>query len=375
MKRRSSIRLAFLLLFGGAAFISQAASIEEARTQYHAGNLAPALAQTQTLLKANPESISALFLKAQIESENLQIDRAIGTYKKLIALDASHLQAYNNLAALYAQQGKLVLASETLEQAIRTDPVYTTIHANLRAIYMDMSKKHYRQALKLKPEKTTTQIASIDLSDNTDQILSEEVHVVPQSIQAAINTTTISNTVTSKRRALPTIETNEPVAIAETGQQKPVSKQAKKQNAVAAAAPAKVVTKPASVAKPKSKPKPKPKVEAKKDPALEVKKSLLAWANAWSNRDVKRYVGTYQSTYAPKGKTHKDWVAGRGWNFKNKKYIKVSLSTIHIKATGNRYRATFKQLYESDTYKDEVNKEILFRLQKGQWKIEKETTL
>jgi len=356
-------------LFGGAIFISQAASIEEARTQYHAGNLAPALAQTRVLLKADPGSISALFLKAQIESEKQQIDQAIETYKTLILLDASHLQAYNNLAALYAQQGKLVLASETLEQAIRTDPVYTTIHANLRAIYMDMSKKHYRQALKLKPEQSTTQIASIDLSDNTDQILSEEVHAVPQSIQAAINTTTVSNTVTSKRRALPTIEINEPVAIVEKKQNKRISTQPKKQAVAPAPAPIKVVTKPVPVAKPKSK------AEPKKDPTLEVKKSLLAWANAWSNRDVKRYVSAYQQNYAPKGKTHKDWVAGRGWNFKNKKYIKVSLSTIRIEAKSNRYRATLKQRYESDTYKDEVNKEILFRLENGQWKIEKEATL
>ncbi len=375
MLRRYSIRLAILLLLGGAIFISQAASIEEAHTQYHAGNLAPALAQTRVLLKADPKSTSALFLKAQIESENQQIDEAIKTYKTLIALDASHLQAYNNLAALYAQQGKLVLASETLEQAIRTDPVYTTIHANLRAIYMDMSKKHYRQALKLKPEQSTTQIASIDLSNNTDQILSEEVHAVPQSIQAAINTTTVSNTVTSKRRALPTIETNEPVAIVEKNQNKPISTQPKKQAVAPAPTPIEVVTKPVPVAKPKSKPKPKPKAEPKKDPALEVKKSLLAWANAWSNRDVKRYVSAYQKNYAPKGKTHKDWVAGRGWNFKNKKYIKVSLSTIRIEAKSNRYRATLKQRYESDTYKDEVNKEILFRLENGQWKIEKESTL
>jgi murein L,D-transpeptidase YafK len=129
-----------------------------------------------------------------------------------------------------------------------------------------------------------------------------------------------------------------------------------------------------AAAKPEPDAKPAAKVTPKIDPVLEVKKSLLSWANAWSNRDVKRYTASYKKNYAPAGKTHKDWVAGRGWNFKNKKYIKVSLSEIRIAPDNNRYQATFKQRYESNTYKDVVNKEIIFMRQNGQWKIAKETT-
>jgi hypothetical protein len=393
MQRTSRISLALLLVFGGAIFISQAASIQEARVQYHAGKLDPALEQTNVLLKTNPDSISALFLKAQIQSENRQLDQAIATYKTLIVLDPEHLQAYNNLAALYAQQGKLELASETLEQAILTDPVYTTIHTNLRAIYMDMSKKHYRQALKLKPEGSSTQIASIDLSDNTDQILSEEVQVVPQSIQAAINTTIVRNSVTSNRTSRAS-ESIEPILVAKNPQKVEAEPSSKAKNTAVVTAPAKPTKTPELVAstnivgsadtaktsvaqatvKPVSDAKPVPKVAPKADPAHEVKKSLLSWANAWSNRDVKRYTASYKKNYAPAGKTHKDWVAGRRWNFKNKKYIKVSLSGIRIKADNKRYRATFKQRYESNTYKDVVNKEIIFVRQNGQWKIAKEMT-
>jgi len=399
MQRTSRISLALLLVFGGAIFISQAASIQEARIQFHAGKLEPALEQTNALLKTNPGSISALFLKAQIQSENKQLDKAIESYKTLIALDPGHLQAYNNLAALYAQQGKLAMASDTLEQAILTDPVYTTIHTNLRAIYMDMSKMHYRQALKLKPEGASTQIASIDLSDNTDQILSEEVQVVPHSIQAAINTTIVRNTVTSNRTSQAS-EPIEPVLQAKKPQKVAAEPSSKTQSTAVITATEKLPKTPivsktpevvtsvseagsdttkASAAQAVAKPEPEAKLAAKVtptkvDPLFEVKKSLLSWANAWSNRDVKRYTASYKNNYAPAGKTHKDWVAGRGWNFKNKKYIKVSLSGIRITADNNRYRATFKQRYESNTYKDVVNKEIIFMHQNGQWKIAKETT-
>jgi len=378
MPRISRFRLTLLLALGGAIFVSQAATIQEARIQFHAGKLKPALKEANTLLQANPESIPALFLKAQIQSETQQVDQAIATYRRLISLDTNHLQAYNNLAALYAQQGKLVLASETLEQAIRTDPVYTTIHTNLRAIYMDMSKKHYRQALKLKPEGNTTQIASIDLGTGTDQILSEEIQVVPQSIQAAINTTVASKTVVAK--ASPKIieppkadkKAPEPAKTIEKAPEPPKKK-------VVASAPAKTTDKPKTVAAAKPRPvvepktEPKPEPVPKKDPAHEVKKSLLSWANAWSNRDAKRYVNAYVKNYTTAGKTHKDWAAGRRWNFKNKKYIKVSLSDVHIKKDGKRYRARFKQRYESNSYQDVVNKQIIFVRQSGQWRIARES--
>ena len=55
-------------------------------------------------------------------------------------------------ARLQYHTGKLSLASETLELAILTDPVYTTIHTNLPAIYQDISKNHYRQALNLESD-------------------------------------------------------------------------------------------------------------------------------------------------------------------------------------------------------------------------------
>lgn len=410
MQRLLRLKLAFLLIFFSVLSMAQAASIEDARNLYHAGKLKSALADTNELLKADPESVSALFLKAQIQSESRAVEKAIDTYTRLIELQPSHLQAYNNLAALYAQQGKLELASKTLEQAIQTDPVFTTIYANLRAIYTDISKQHYRKALKLKAEKPKTQYASIDISDGTEQILSEEVLAVPLSIQAAINTTVANNTVvkksTSRPLAAPSVapapptpdpvvaskpkpvaappKTPAPVVASKSTAQAVVSPEPVRVVSAETKVPGKLEKKPEKevekkpVAKAREKlaekPKESPETDAKIDPEREVKVALLAWANAWSNRHTKQYVAAYVNTYATPGKNNKQWAASRRWNFKNKKYIKVTLSNIRIQRDGKRYRVKFMQQYESDNYQDMVNKELLFVKQDERWRISREIT-
>jgi tetratricopeptide (TPR) repeat protein len=387
------IRLLAIILFISIQSVSQAASIESARTKFQAGQFKSAMSETNTLLKANSRNSSVLFLRAQIQSESQQVDSAIQSYRQLIDLDPSHLQAYNNLAALYAQKGELKLASETLEQAIKTDPVFTTIYTNLRTIYMDLSQKYYRQALKLKPENTLSQIATIDVDNGVDQILSEEVQVVPQSIQEAINTTVATGpTDSSKTRTtrLPKdIKTAATTPVIPVPMNQPASatlpvlapkpKTKTKTNVVPKPKPVAnvvVAPKPSPSPKPKTRPKPKAKPEVVPvkvaDHASQVRKALLSWANAWSNRDAAKYVKAYVGTYTTQGKSHEDWIAGRRWNFKNKKYIQVTLSNISVKADGRTYRASFRQKYDSNTYKDAVNKQLIFVLKGGRWLISKE---
>lgn len=374
MQRNSRIKIALILLISSIGYTVQAASLQEARSLYHAGKLTAALEQTNSLLESRPDNVPALFLRAQIYSVNQRITAAIDTYKKLLLLSPGHLQAYNNLAALYAQQGQLEMAAETLEKAIRTDPVFTTIHTNLRAIYMDMSQKHYRQALKLKTEDSPTQIAAIDINEGVDQILNQEIEVVPQSIQDAINTSVVTSPVHSSKKpaeaARPTVPQKAPAKKAVAAKPAEAPEVVKKPAKAAATKPVTEVT----TAPVQAEPKPAVAKPQKADPAHEVKKALLAWANAWSNRDAKKYVSAYLNDYATPGKTNKDWAAGRRWNFKNKKYIKVALSDIRIRAVGDQYRANFTQKYESDTYRDVVSKELVFVQQAGRWKIAEEGT-
>lgn len=370
MRHISFLKLSCVLLYTGIISVAQAADLGSARSQYQAGQLKQALAETNRIIQSQPDSIDALFLKAQIQSDTSDMDAAIDSYKAVIAIDPGHMESYNNLAALYAQQGKLELASEALENAIKTDPVFATVYANLRAIYIEMSKKHYRQALKLKPEQRRTQIAAIDIGGNSEQILDQEILLVPESIQAAVNTTVTAKIEKPKPAAKPeprpTPKTPE-VKTAGEQKQKPKGKIVKKPEP-------KPEAKKVAVAEPKKAPS-KASKQAPVNPAIEVKKALLSWANAWSNRDADKYIKAYKKGYTPKGKTAKDWAAGRRWNFKTKKYIKVTLSNIKITSKGKNFRAKFKQSYESNTYKDVVNKELIFIKQAGRWKISKENSL
>lgn len=369
MQRLSLLKLSCVLLYTGMISIAQAADIGTARSQYQSGQLQQALVETNRIIQSQPGSVDALFLKAQIESDASNTGAAIDSYKAVIAIDPGHMESYNNLAALYAQQGKLELASEALENAINTDPVFSTVYANLRAIYIEMSKKHYRQALKLKPAQRRTQIAAIDIGGNNAQILDQEILLVPESIQAAVNTTVtakiekpkpVSQSVPAAKVVTPPKAIEKPKAKVAGNQQKPNEKVAKK--------PKSESKKVAAVVAPK-------KVQSKANPTIDVKKALLSWANAWSNRNADMYVKAYRIGYAPTGKTAKDWAAGRRWNFKTKKYIKVTLSNIKITPKGNQFKAKFKQSYESNTYKDVVNKELTFINEAGRWKISGEKSL
>jgi hypothetical protein len=102
--------------------------------------------------------------------------------------------------------------------------------------------------------------------------------------------------------------------------------------------------------------------------------ALLSWAKAWSERDAKRYISSYQQEYAPAGKQHTAWAAERQLNFRRKKHINISLSEIHIEQQDKeRYRVSFAQRYESNSYRDNVDKELIFALQNDQWKIVNES--
>lgn len=372
-----------LLIYFGLSIQGHTSPINDARKAYRAGDIQLALNEVSNLLKTEPNNVSALFLKAQLLSDDKQPAAAIKSYQKLIQLAPRHLEAYNNLATLFAQQGKLELASDTLEKAIKTDPIYNTIHTNLRAIYRDRSKKHYRLALKLKPQTSQTQLLAMNTPDGAGNLLKTKDTQGSQPIPVPASTTLIASA------------SSEAVSqVAEKTLTEAARKTAPKTNVapkIETVATAKSISKPkitkTEIAKttliPVTKTNAIPVTTAKANvapggvsgsSAKEIKRALLAWANAWSNRNPTQYVNAYESNYATLGKTNEDWVAGRRWNFKTKKFIKIEISDILIKRDGNRYRAIFQQAYESDTFQDTVGKELIFVRQGGRWKIALERT-
>ncbi len=317
--------------------VSGGATLSMAKSLYSKGEIAPALTEIKGLLVAEPDNTDALFLQAQLLYEAGQLKQSIRAYQSIIESNPAQLEAYNNLAAIYAQHDNLQAASEVLEKAMHVDPVYATLYDNLRAVYWDMSKRHVRAALKLKRTNNPAQLATIESP-------------LPDTVLDTTTTTLIPITEpkTEPKTELKT-ETKKPAKV--------VAKVEKKTEAM--------VTKNV----PKDKPAPTLTDEQK------VKSLINRWAAAWSSKNAVKYVSFYSSAYHSVGKSRKQWIAGRRWNFKSKKYIKVKADKLKTRKSGGSYITQFRQSYESDLYRDKVLKELHFVRQNGDWKISQEITL
>ncbi|MFT5258283.1 MAG: tetratricopeptide (TPR) repeat protein [Saprospiraceae bacterium] len=326
MKSSISVLVSLALLYSSATY---SASISTAKSFYNKGDLTSALEEVSQVLKGQQTNPDALFLKAQLQNKIGSKDKAISTYQLLIEHHPTQLEAYNNLAAIFAQRDNLQAASEVLEKAMRVDPVYATIYNNLRAVYWDMSRRHVRAALKLKSASSATTFAKIS--------------------SPLPNTTTSGDIQTA--------------ALVEPIRGKEINNEHEAQVA-AALTPAKKV-------EPKPEPKPTPELSDEQ----QVAETINDWSKAWSDRNALKYVAAYTSTYRPTHKKRSEWVTGRRWNFKSKKFIKIKIDQLQIVKSSETYVAKFRQSYQSDLCKDKVLKELNLTKQNGTWKISKETTL
>jgi len=91
----------------------------------------------------------ALFLKALTLQHIGRVDDAVKIYQLLNSKYPESPEPYNNLAALYVQQGKHEQARDVLLTALNTHPSYATIYKNLGNIYSRMANNAYNKALDL----------------------------------------------------------------------------------------------------------------------------------------------------------------------------------------------------------------------------------
>ena len=121
------------------------------------GKTAAALAKVNTAITANKNDARARFLKGLILTEQGDTKEAIDVFKSLTHDFPELPEPYNNLAVLYAGQGKYDKAKSALQMAIRTHPGYATAHENLGDIYTKMASLEYQRAQELDPNNTNLQ--------------------------------------------------------------------------------------------------------------------------------------------------------------------------------------------------------------------------
>ncbi len=291
-----------------------ASDIQKINQQFRNGDLAGALDNANRYLAKNPKDAQGRFLKGLILADQGKTNDAITLFTALTEDYPELPEPYNNLAVLYASQGKYEAAKDSLEKAIRTHPSYATAHENLGDIYAKMASLAYDKALALDSRNTAAQTK---LALIKEMIGGQPRKAAPASTAAA---------------------------------------------AAASAAPA-----PQPGAAPG---------ETHSAPAAadDVEAAIAQWAEAWSRRDVDAYLAAYAGDYSADGLSRAAWEAQRRTRITTPRHIEVKLDDLRIEREGDSASATFRQAYRSDRLNSTVTKTLKLALQNGQWRIVGETS-
>ena len=116
----------------------------------------------------------------------------------------------------------------------------------------------------------------------------------------------------------------------------------------------------------------KPKTELEQKKIVEL--SINQWVNSWSSKDIEAYIASYASEFKPsRGLSRNAWEKGRRKRLANPAFIKITLTNVVVDFRGKDLaKITFRQKYQSDTYSDEVNKEITVKMINDKWLITRE---
>lgn len=334
-----SICLSILFVAGSYA----QTSYDDIQLLLNQGQFKKALTLTEDQLSANKSDIKLQFMKGLILTRLDRFSEAEQVFIQLTKDNPDLPEPYNNLAVVYAAQGKYVEAEAALKNAINTHPSYATAHENLGDIYAKMASRAYNQALEL---------------DTSNKTAREKLSLVNELISAPPETTTNKKevvAVTAVPEIVKSVREPEVIAIPAKTESVTVNTQAK----VVAPEPDK-----ADVEKAITQNK------------IDVGSSLKNWVNAWSAQDVDTYLATYaQEFIPPKRLSRSEWEKDRRIRLRKPSFIKVTLSDVKINLHGKDYaEIKFTQAYQSNTYSDKVKKELLMRKIADKWLITQERT-
>ncbi len=317
------IKLLSIIILSSILVTSAIAGNEEIQRLIQQGSFKKALVLAEEQLAENPDEIQTLFLKGLILA---RMDRLKESEAVFIGLTEKHPELpepYNNLAVVYAASGDYDKAEEALRMAINTHPSYATAHENLGDIYAKMASQAYNNALKL---------------DSNNQETKEKLSMISDLISAP----------------------GPAVVVAQKTEVTSDKTKIKSEPALAKFEP-----EPTTILEP-----PFDKEAARK----EVRTAVNSWANAWSAKDVDNYVKSYSAKFVPPNKLSRSkWQEQRRIRLSKPRYIKVILDNVRIEILSQDLAMVrFVQTYQSDSYKDQVNKQLLLNKVDGAWLISKE---
>ncbi|HVW49065.1 MAG TPA: tetratricopeptide repeat protein [Trinickia sp.] len=174
MHRTAALAAASVFAFALAAFASVAAHAQtspavaddtpQIDASIAARNWNGALAELDARIASHPRDAQAKFKRGTVLARLNRDDDAIRQFTELTQSYPELPEPYNNLAALYAKQGRYEDARTALETAVKANPSYGLAYENLGDLYLRLADRSYRRAQTLGGASALTaqRIASIE---------------------------------------------------------------------------------------------------------------------------------------------------------------------------------------------------------------------
>jgi tetratricopeptide (TPR) repeat protein len=300
----------------------KADDVQDINQLFRKGELNTALSRANQFLAKNPKDAQVRFLKGLILADLGKSSEAIQVFTSITEDYPELPEPYNNLAVLYAAEGKYEAAKNALEMAIRTHPSYATAHENLGDLYAKMASQAYDKALQI---------------DSSNKAAQTKLALIKEMMSGR-----------SQRPASAAPASSRP-------------------------APASVQPVAPAQAKPAAMAETKPTLPAV-DKSPSVVDTVQSWAKAWSSKDVDAYLAHYSPSFSPANMGHAEWAAQRRERIAAAKQINVIARDIKVKRISpERAEASFKQVYKSDRLNNSSNKTLELELADGQWLIVRES--
>lgn len=389
LRRRVTATVATALLVGASTAYANNADIT---SLLQGSQPEQALKLIDQRLSATPKDPQLRFLQGVAFAMANKNKEAIDTFTQLTKEFPELPEPYNNLAVLYANQNQLDKSRQALEQAIRTNPSYSTAHENLGDIYAKLASQAYSKALQLDgshAQSVQPKLALIHDLFSTGQAQAQAQALAQAPSAPAPVTATATQAVSSSTTApaqatvVAAAATAQPVASAQPATATPVT-----ETASPPATEPKAETKTIAKAEPKAETKAETKAVATADAGqaakadtptaanvAEVEAAVHAWAKAWAAKDMANYLAAYSPNFQTPGKqSRKAWEAERRARIVGKRSISVNLADLTITTQNDRATARFRQHYRADTLNVSSRKTLQLELRKGQWLIVSETT-
>ncbi len=139
---------ALLCLSVATAYADDAA---EVRALLARGEATAALQRVESALAARPRDVALRFLQGVVLLD-LQRDAAALAHFTAMTQEYPELpDPYNNIALLHARAGRLEMARQALEAALRNDPGHRTARSNLGEVHLMLAAQAWEMASAMGP--------------------------------------------------------------------------------------------------------------------------------------------------------------------------------------------------------------------------------